>query len=628
MNGQWSKYRSWWLDGRAEHGRWVTSWQIWLAFLPLGWSSLFVNVFNGDSRATARACVVGLVVSGLVLWLASLTILRNRRIAPVDWRWVAITWFVAGVAMYVSALFLNAHMANSVTPTLEQTVAVAIRFGLIYMFNRAVAVGIVTFLALGRRRLIELAATREELELTLSEVESYIAATKERYVSFVASSIRPRIRQIQRELARTVDGGFDSESLESLVLRFDQLTNDEVRPLSHSLASREFPGVTTSSGSTSIELTDGDGIRPVLSKYVPSSIPIALVLGSVGLGWLLSRPQTAVVPLSNVAVVWPIICVAVARVIIRWRNESNGQLPPVYVAMTILAIVVGLTRIAVEAFGDGRLSALPGLDEWQTFLLRLTAMSTAILVVTALGWAASYLMFRQQVLDASVRRANAQLEQIILSREIESEQIRQSLAHLVHGPIQGRLALATMILRRLRSGDGSAVSVEAGAGDGMQEIGITQVEELLDLIEEDLDRLPGMIETRSLTGYLRDAAQEMRGLTVLTWTESPDCGELVQANLGLDRRLTMVVEEVIGNAFKHGRAEHIHVWLDVAQRSPLTIEVTVTDDGVGVSPTATAGLGERMFSALSDSWELKPDVGGGTVFWARVTDRSALHSYA
>ena len=86
----------------------------------------------------------------------------------------------------------------------------------------------------------------------------------------------------------------------------------------------------------------------------------------------------------------------------------------------------------------------------------------------------------------------------------------------------------------------------------------------------------------------------------------------------------MLVEEVVGNAFRHGRAEFIHVWLDVVEREPLSIDVVVTDDGVGVANSAQGGLGLRMFDALSDSWDLRSDPGSGAVFRARVTDRTAL----
>ena len=621
---RWDNYRSWWLDGRADHGRWVTSWKLWLCLLPLSWVSIFVNVFAGDMRVAVRATIVGCLVSGLVLWLASVTILRHRRTKIVTFGWMASIWFIVGVTMYLSAMFA-VGLSNSESVTLTGNVlAIAARFGMTYILTRAVAVAILWYFAAGRRRATELAATREELQLTLSEVEAYVLAAKERYVAFVASSVRPRIRQIQLDLAETVGAGIDQQSLDSLVVRFDHLTTEEVRPLSHSLASDGVVGAGTPSNAPRAIEPEIDMARASFFSYLPPTAPVAVLMLSVLGAWLLAKPQIGVFPLSTLAVFWPIGIIAVSRLISRrWRERNN--VVPAWFVMSVLAVIVGgVFFIAAIAFRVETVIPFPSLNEPQTAIYRAVVVPSTIVVLTAAGWLITYLVHRQQLLDASLLRANAQLEQIILSREIESEQVRQTLAHLVHGPIQGRLALATMILRRLRIQDHDAES----DNDAADSVGIEQVEELLELIEADLDRLPGLIETRSLTGYLTTAAREMRGLSVLTWTESQDCARILESNLSLERRLTILVEEVVGNAFRHGRAEHIHVWFDLAQSHPLTVEITVTNDGSGVPSTPTAGLGEQMFNALSESWELTSDPAAGTVFRALVADRNALHSYA
>ena len=624
MNGYLQTWRDAWNEIRPEAGRWVTSWKVWVAFFPLGSVALFVNVFNGNSQATWRACVAGYLIGGLMLWLASVSILRRRKTEIVPARTVLIVWFICAAATYLSALVVVARLSGSDLNLTTDSMLIAARCGLTYTLNRAVAVAILASFSLGRAGLRELEETRVELELTLGEVDTYIGATKARYVDFISESIRPRLRQIQRDLALTVSSGMDRDALAVMVDRFDQLTNQDVRPLSHSLIGQESDDQAQVPTWQQRKLDDSLASPPSLRHYIPPVIPVAILLVSVASGWLLSRPATSVVPLSLAAVLWPSACIAIARVMTKPWRRSDRWVHGVVPIVTAMSILFGLVAISMAAFRTGQLRSLSGLNDDQSMLIRTLIVPATIITVAALGWAVSYAPHRLKMLKESVRHANARLEQIIVSREIESERIRQTLSHLVHGPIQGRLALATMILRRMQSADDQSLYGLAGPDESSEGVSIEQVDELLELVETDLDRLSELVTMRTLDEYLRSAANEMRRLATLTWTQSPELGELLEQHPALDRRLTMLVEEVVGNAFRHGRAEFIHVWLDVVEREPLSIDVVVTDDGVGVANSAQGGLGLRMFDALSDSWDLRSDPGSGAVFRARVTDRTAL----
>lgn len=91
--------------------------------------------------------------------------------------------------------------------------------------------------------------------------------------------------------------------------------------------------------------------------------------------------------------------------------------------------------------------------------------------------------------------------------------------------------------------------------------------------------------------------------------------------------VTLVASELYGNAVRHGVDDHdpLEVRWDVW---PAEVEVQVTDSSPQLpvvtrpDPTAPAGRGMAIVTALSSAWGVRP-LSGGKVVWARVPLRPA-----
>jgi signal transduction histidine kinase len=320
---------------------------------------------------------------------------------------------------------------------------------------------------------------------------------------------------------------------------------------------------------------------------------------------------------------WPVLCVAAGGAIMRFVARNRSPWAEWITSVTALTIPAGTFAIGLWAFAGQEVPILHLRSIEDALELLWWGFAFLSVCSAGLAWAVAFSAHRVRVLDAQLLVANEQLTQAIASRELECDRIRRTLAHLVHGPVQGRLALAAVMLRQwskpspIDTLDESSPVDKAGGGRPSME----QVEELLGLVEDDLEQLPRMVASRSLSDFLPNKANELRGFVDLRWHVADDAFELLGAHPGLERRVTLVVEEAIANAFRHGLAERVDVLIALKSIEAVELSISVTDDGLGVSASDSTGLGMSMFGALTSSWELSRDSHGRTSFTALVAER-------
>ncbi len=138
---------------------------------------------------------------------------------------------------------------------------------------------------------------------------------------------------------------------------------------------------------------------------------------------------------------------------------------------------------------------------------------------------------------------------------------------------------------------------------------------MVDLYPPDLDtaRLPETL--LSLTVPLRE-----QGIEVTT-----EVGELPELSSTTVTTLYRVAREALANVGEHSQAEHLALTLAVAHgrpRSPVRVQLTITDDGVGVDPSkldrrAEGHLGLRLLrdrvESTGGTFSMTGLEGGGTV---------------
>jgi signal transduction histidine kinase len=82
------------------------------------------------------------------------------------------------------------------------------------------------------------------------------------------------------------------------------------------------------------------------------------------------------------------------------------------------------------------------------------------------------------------------------------------------------------------------------------------------------------------------------------------------------RSVKRVMQEGLANAYRHGRASHCFV--DISRKTTYLV-VSVTDNGVGITPGSCPGLGSAILdSVCPGQWTLHPQPNNGSRLTARI----------
>ena len=615
---------NWWPILTSECGRWIASWKIWLFFVPFFYLHLVGHSFNGDVRASATSALIGLAFNSVLVLACYLVVSRrDSQASGLSWQLCMVVWFLTGFATYLVTAFAYVRIAGHGPEHLADSVGLEVRLGLVYAFNRLVAACVMIYLDFGRNKTAGLEVTNRRLAEVLSGLDGYIADVQTRCVEFIRESVRPRIDRIKSVVGRLRSADQSSTDIERLVDNLEKLAVTDVRELSHALVGQAaLPDGELHSGPSHPTPDTTVATDASLRRFIPPLTTTALVMLAPLLIALTSRRLGGVYPVFVAVPMWPVVCVAIGGAVMRLVARKRSLWAELTTLATALAIPVGTIAIGLWAFAGQEVPILHLRSIEDALELLWWGFAFLCVCTAGLAWAVAFSAHRVRVLDAQLLVANEQLTRAIASRELECDRIRRTLAHLVHGPVQGRLALAAVMLRQwstlspIGSLDDSSPIDIAGAGRSSME----QVQELLGLVEDDLEQLPHLVASRSLRDFLPKKANELRGFVDLRWHIADDVFELLAAYPGLERRVTLVVEEAIANAFRHGLAERVDVVIALESPEAVEVSISVTDDGLGVSASDSTGLGMTMFGALTSSWELSKDSHGRTFFTALVTD--------
>lgn len=234
-----------------------------------------------------------------------------------------------------------------------------------------------------------------------------------------------------------------------------------------------------------------------------------------------------------------------------------------------LSVIAGPTAgVFLAFFLTGNQIQQPGL----TFLF---LVFNSLFIGTVIGITKTAIISarenRQAVLD--ITESRGQSEYALLSKQ------RRALANQIHGEVQSRLM--NMVLQ---SEAGSKIT-KAHA--------IEELNKVADLLEDN------KVSEQSFDESIRRLIKTWRGFTTINVElNESDIPEAIQPVV------FSIVEEGVTNAFKHGIASKVDVYLE-------NHELVISDDGIG--PTSgKPGLGSRLLSSLNNSWKLSAKADGGS----------------
>ena len=203
-----------------------------------------------------------------------------------------------------------------------------------------------------------------------------------------------------------------------------------------------------------------------------------------------------------------------------------------------------------------------------------------------------------------LRSVNADLEQANAELRSELHVVRDQLAGILHGPVQGRLAAASMALRMYVAAE------ESGAPRDLAST-VRTATTLLDRAQADIEQI-GRVddpEEVSLSRGVDYIARTWHGLLEIDfvqedgWPRPPD----------FTRGCVDVIGELVTNASRHGDARRVSIAYRGLDETRVRIEVR--DDGSGPTSQVEEGQGLGAVRRWGGDWRIERAPSGG----ARVT---------
>lgn len=562
-------------------GRWAVSWQGYLLMLPLAvvfavtTTAAFLE--PGNLLWGVGVSVAAYLATGLVQWVAALTVLRHRRDRPVA------VWLVALVGglswMARSAVIAGALQSGDFTS--RATVMERLAFGL--------ALGVVIdpivswsldngsrFRARRQQALQELV----EAEMSADRQQVYVEAMRVGLVEQVTAAVGKA-----RSRMDSIDLSSDAMPREAVTV-LEEASEEAVRRVS-----RE----TWQAGEQRSRLRVGDILRTAASgrPFSPWAVAPMAVFGAIviarGQGWGEALAVAVVASAWLLLVIW---------VVNTWHptSVSTGfRFALGIIALAVVGPILAVTSMVIDPD-----------DPLGVGVVMLSSV-TPVVLVPLLGMA--------RALDTTEERALETLTTSISGAEVraralseQEQRLRRQMAIALHGTVGANLTAATMRLRRAID-DGDITRAKNS---------LFEARRLLDL---DLEAV-----------MTTDAGDVETGLSRLadSWAGLVDVNVQVDGSArALSTRCAAavidIVTEAVNNAARHGGARRVDVRVTaVAGADGLgsidlaSIDVEVLDDGQG-SDSSREGLGSRVFEHHAPgAWSRERLPGGGCRVRARV----------
>lgn len=533
-------------------GRWAVSWQ---GNLLLYFISVIFIMFTEPAFAEPQHWLEGIAVSSLaylaavlVLGLASVTVLRNRRRSPVP---IALVMVVGGIAWMARSAVLKWYLQMQDLPSqagLGQRLVFGFLLGAAMVTITAWATASFADFYERRRQLVDELVRQE---LTTNRLVTYVEAMRQGVIDQVQSRVDQTAQGVP--LARAAGDASPIEGIKAL----DLVSQEAARELSRSLwrtarlSARLDPRVIVRTTAMT---------RPFASwVLVPIAVFAVLVLAR-------SWPLEAVAVIVGTTIGYAFVISVIANKLA--PRLSPGEAVTSYIVALALLLASGALDLVVMR---------PWADE--------IAGSSTFPLLTSLYLGLVYPLAGPLIGIGSAQRAALDhLRMSISQQEItnaalqrEEERIRREIATSLHGSWSGNLTAVSMRLQQ-------------AIDDGDKQAANEALFEARRLIDIDIASAARR-ESADLDAILTTLATAWDGLVDIT-TSTSITGEIAPAMLAT---IEDVVTEGINNAVRHGDASRIDITVESAGS---TISITVADNGNPTGP-ATPGLGTQMLDSVA-----------------------------
>lgn len=558
---------------RRLGSRWCCAWQVVLTLFVLGllfsasWSQ--GEGLAGYLDSVGRELLADAVAS-LVVMLAAATVLRSRNERTQRVVVVVLVW--VGIAL-VRGLVMAALAPNDLVRITNSNVTIPIwALVVIYLFAAYDET---------RTRAAELGVANSSLLEVQNDTQATLMAERQRLVAAVQDGISAEIEQLKNHVAVLAQPGSEGE-LSDLADRVAAYSSDVVRETSHQLRRPDDAvlGVALLPGVAHVRKTS------LFSAYLrarqPIWIPMALII-SKGVSVWLFRWDSAPFRSQPVAFGLMVIAMWSGRALIE-RFLRRPAIVEFVASTTLIVVTAGIVMWGFAATrGDVSGSQIIPLPTVGLYIVGIF-LAARLLAAVQLRWNA---------VSGELEQVNRQLAEANAQLRDQLAETRERLADVLHGPVQGRLAAASMALRLYADARNEGRSVDYAAT-------VATTVELLDRALIDLGQLgrPSEGRWRDVQSGVAHISQMWAPLVDVTWRVED---EWQRSGLTVDR-IVHLVDELVTNSSRHADARSIDITIHGID--PVTVSVTAIDDGSGPTTDLVVGSGLGSVSRFGGTWSM------------------------
>lgn len=574
---------------------------------------------TGNIFGALAAAAAGTLVTGGVLAIASVTVLRRRRTVPQA---PVVTFAVFLVAASLGALVLVATNASIEMPEHQPPAASFLESMLFTTLWLTIASTMAGALEQSREASALLSAKLSQLQLTRDQSQAVLNECRAQLALTLNEATRPCAEQLRDETARVLamkppsraDVNELASALRSAATDVFKSTGRDLAKLETQPTPAMTQGLQLQSERPNFELRSI--LRRAFNRDAIAPVPVWLI--SL-LACLLAIPRPfRFIPSLALGFVFFCGSLIIIKVLI---PASVWRRPPIvrFITVSVAYWVAGATTILSPV---ALVFLLP--DGWGPYQrgAQLGGLWPALLGASALIcgwiWAIGSTMARQlqqQRRDLSATVATTQWELAQLDANVEAT--RHTIAHLVHTDLQGCAAGCAMLLEfALESSatpDGNEPGSSAQLGSALRQTR-ARLDDAIASLDEALDARP-LAEHADIDSGLAAVAGTWAGFVNVDITVAPNARVCAQARPPVAVAVVELASEAIANAAIHGTARHVDVEVKMTRDE---LEVVVQDNGIGLGAHQTPGTGSASIDRLTSSWSLRSRDRGGCEFRAHI----------
>lgn len=443
-----------------------------------------------------------------------------------------------------------------------------------------VSLGACSLLAILESRRYEHAVTLKRLALEIeaelaiaSRYEEDVANSRLAIESEVELELNPTLALIQERLARPDSPAVAEDDGQTAALIVGAIT-DLVRPLSHRL--HDLAGAEEALELPKTEPLPWSALRVNAPEMIRPG-PIALVLlllvvrpvALVGL-----EPATISIAMS-IVLVWLLL------------HAARAMWPQRFRSLTLWPALLALFVVYVAVFGASRLVVTIA----QRFLGNSGSTDEAFVLIVFVGFgvalasAVTLLVVvsrRQEQAEESLRQLSESIALLTARKRKQLWINRRNLSWVLHGPVQSAMLSAAISLSQadLTEAQRRAIGTR---------------------IREAADNLTATPERRAnLQLALAELSTVWSDSCVINVTISDDIAALLNEDSSTATSVSEIAREAVSNAVRHGHATAINI--EIGPISAGRLHLSVSDNGDGIGPDPTPGLGSAILDELAIAW--------------------------